>query len=184
MKVDLRPLRAERGATLVVTFDEPVASDTDDVPLVGPVTGSLTLTNLGSVLRVEGRLETDADVVCDRCAHPFRQRLRAQVHDDLNWSPIGDGGAETDYLIAGGDTVVLDGDALAREALILALPMVFRCDPECQGLCDRCGADLRLQPCTCEDRSKNARGAERDPRDPRFHALVGWRAQRVSGPSG
>jgi uncharacterized protein len=151
MIVDLRPLRAERGATLLVTCHESVASQIPDIPFGEPVSGELTLCNLGSVLRVTGRIRTDVELICDRCARPFRHRLEAGVDEDIDWS----GGSE--FIGGDGAALWLDVGALAREMLVVALPMVALCDEACAGLCDRCGADLSAGACAC-------RAAVPDPR--------------------
>ncbi|MDI6772376.1 MAG: DUF177 domain-containing protein [bacterium] len=143
MRVDLRSLRAERGATLVVSCSEPVASGVAEMPFVGPVLGTLALANLGPSLRVEGRLVTRVDLVCDRCAAPFRAVVEAPVNEDLAW----DGG---EFLVTAQGSTVLDVDALAREMLLLALPMPAYCRPDCPGLCGNCGADLNAGRCACE----------------------------------
>jgi uncharacterized protein len=167
MMVDLRQLRAEPGTTLVVTCDEPVSSQIADVPFAEPVEGELTLTNLGLVLRVTGHLGTHVELVCDRCARPFQYPLRATVREELDW-----GGADG-FIHVGGQTVELDLTALAREELVLALPMSARCRPDCEGLCGRCGADRRDGACQCEIETPDPRLAplaalrdvvEREPR--------------------
>jgi uncharacterized protein len=151
MMVDLRQLRAEQGATLVVTCDEPVSSQIADVPFVEPVEGELTLTNLGVVLRVTGQLGTQVELVCDRCARPFRHRLQVTVREELDW-----GGADG-FIYTDGQAVGLDVTALAREELVLALPMSARCRHDCEGLCDRCGADLRDGTCQCGPQTPDPR---------------------------
>lgn len=143
VRMDLRALRAERGAALVVSCSEPMASGIVEMPFVGPVEGTLSLTNLGPSLRVEGRLVTRVDLVCDRCAAPFRAVVEAPVYEDLAW----DG---EEFLAAAQGTTVLDVDALAREMLLLALPTPARCHPDCPGLCGKCGADLNAGRCACE----------------------------------
>ena len=144
MIVDLRRLRAERGATLLVACDETVASQIPDLPFDEPVTGELTLVNLGSVLRVTGHVGTSVELVCDRCARSFRHRLQADVREELDWAVGGD------FIAGDGSTLTLDAAALIREMLVVELPMVARCDEACPGLCDHCGADLRNGPCACQ----------------------------------
>ena len=144
MIVDLRRLRAERGATLLVACDETVASQIPDLTFDEPVTGELTLANLGSVLRVTGHVGTSVELVCDRCARSFRYRLQADVREDLDWAVGGD------FIRGDGSTLTLDAGALIREMLVVGLPMVARCDEACPGLCDHCGADLRNGPCACQ----------------------------------
>ncbi len=151
MTVDLRPLRAERGATLVVACHEAIQSQIADVPFSEPVDGKLVLTNLGGVLRVDGRLVTHVELACDRCARPFRYRLEAAVLEEFDWE-----GADA-LIVTEGGAVTLDLQGLAREQLLLALPMTTRCDDACEGLCDRCGAELRGGGCTCRDKREDPR---------------------------
>ena len=168
MRIDLRPLRVERGATLVLDVHESVASGLDDVRFLTPVDGSLTLLNLGSAVRVDGGLSATVELTCDRCARAFHYGLKATVHDDLDWAGTDDG-----FLEVVGDAVTLDVDALSREALVLELPMVSLCDSDCKGLCDQCGADLRIEPCRCAHRASDT--GERTTADPRLSPLAGWR---------
>jgi uncharacterized protein len=183
-KVDLRQLRAERGAVLVVACHELVASHIDEIPFPEPVEGTLTLVNLGPVLRVDGRLHTPIDLVCDLCVTRFPYRLEAVVEEELDWGPVpgprGPRAAASDsdeFLVHAGESVFLDVEALARDALVLALPMVARCSPDCRGLCPQCGANLRLDPCRCET------AAETTAADPRLRPLAGWHKDHPSSGS-
>ncbi len=47
------------------------------------------------------------------------------------------------------DDFVVDVAALAREALVLALPLRLLCDPSCRGLCPGCGNPLASVECSC-----------------------------------
>jgi uncharacterized protein len=178
MKVDLRFLRAERGGRLDVECHEPIASQIDDVPFTEPVQGALTLANLGAVLRVDGHVHTVARLICDRCATVFHHSLNAVIEEEIAWDEATAPGATIDdagtYLLRVGDGIFLDVGALARDALVVALPMVARCSPDCRGLCPRCGANLRLEPCACSAE------AERDTIDPRLELLAVWQKARSS----
>jgi uncharacterized protein len=165
MIVDLGPLRAERGATLVVACNDIVASQIPDLPFDEPVTGELTLANLGGVLRVTGHVDTSVGLVCDRCTRRFRYHLHADIGENLDWAGGGD------FIVGSGPTLMLNAGALVREMLVMALPMVARCDENCIGLCGRCGADLRNGPCGCESEAQDERLAPlarlREPREGR-----------------
>jgi uncharacterized protein len=52
------------------------------------------------------------------------------------------------------------GDAV-REEVVLAVNPYVVCDPDCRGLCPKCGANLNEGPCGCTD----------DETDPRWAAL-------------
>jgi uncharacterized metal-binding protein YceD (DUF177 family) len=178
---DLRVLRAERGAVRAIPCHHIVTSGVADVPFAEPVEGRLVLTNLGSVLRVEGTLATHVELVCDLCAAPFRHLLTVAVDEEFPWSgsPEEPGGPAPDsYLVGSGEGLMLDLGALVREALVLGLPMVARCRPDCLGLCARCGAELHVGPCAC-----GRSGIETDEDavssiDPRLVPLASWQGSR------
>ena len=65
---------------------------------------------------------------------------------------------------AQGSDDVVDLEPLIRDALLLELPAVPLCRPDCQGLCPRCGVDHNLTSCDCVD-------AEPDPRWAALRAL-------------
>jgi uncharacterized protein len=47
------------------------------------------------------------------------------------------------------EDLVVDVDALVREAVILALPGQVLCAPSCKGLCAQCGQELNVRDCEC-----------------------------------
>ena len=160
MIVDLHQLRAEPGAVLVVSYHETIASQVAEVAFTDPVDGEFTLTNLGAVLKVSGWVRTRVELTCDRCARPFPYHLAAEVDEELPWDE------DDPVLVAGGAGIGLDLGGLAREELVLALPMVAHCREGCEGICERCGADRRDGRCQCAD----------EPAAGRLQPLAGLRA--------
>ncbi len=160
MIVDLHRLRAERGAVLVVSYHERLASQIAEVPFTDPVDGEFTLTNLGAVLKVSGWVRTQVELRCDRCARPFPYHLAAAVDEELAWDE------DDPVLVPAGGSIGLDLSGLAREELVLALPMVVHCRETCEGICERCGADRRDGRCRCPD----------DPAPTRLQPLAALRA--------
>jgi uncharacterized protein len=55
----------------------------------------------------------------------------------------------------------LDLEDAVREEVVLAMEPYVVCDPECKGLCPKCGTDLNEETCDC---------SENEP-DPRWAAL-------------
>ncbi len=52
---------------------------------------------------------------------------------------------------------------VVREQVLLSLPSRTLCKPDCKGLCPRCGQNLNLAKCSCDEA----------PADPRWNALAG-----------
>jgi len=87
---------------------------------------------------------------CRRCLRPVNGELAADVCEVYERAPRGHGDDEP----AGIDTYILTGDVvdlapLARDAVLLELPLAPLCRDDCAGLCATCGADLAEGPCGC-----------------------------------
>jgi uncharacterized protein len=123
----------------------------------------------GSAVHVEVRLESLNEgavakgVVeapwagsCRRCLTPVTGTLRSEVLEVFEAQPTE------------GETLLLDGDRIdlepvAREAVLLELPIAPLCREDCRGLCPTCGADRNEVDCDCDD----------VPADPRWGGLEG-----------
>jgi uncharacterized protein len=56
----------------------------------------------------------------------------------------------------------LDLEPLAREAIVLELPLAPLCRPDCAGLCPTCGAELNAGTCGCAEPTADPRWAALD----------------------
>lgn len=116
---------------------------------------------------VTGVVEAPWVAECRRCLAPARGRVRMQVRE--LFQPGGD--PETTYPLVGDQ---LDLEPLARDAVVLELPLAPLCRADCRGLCPTCGADRNLEGCGCEEVQ----------RDPRWAALDALREQPGPGEAG
>jgi len=118
-------------------------------------------------IRVVGDFSTEIEARCARCVEPVPTKIGGDF--DLLYRPLGvDAGkdersiseAETEIGYYSGDGIELQ-DVL-REQVLLALPAKIVCSESCRGLCARCGKNLNVESCACEE----------DPPDPRWAALA------------
>jgi uncharacterized protein len=94
---------------------------------------------------------------CRRCLAPVGGTVAAEVRE--MYRPAGaEEDAEETYLLG---TDHLDLRPLARDAILLELPLAPLCRPDCAGLCPTCGVDRNQVDCHCEE----------SPVDPRWAAL-------------
>lgn len=127
----------------------------------------------GEEVRVRGRITTEAELLCDRCAAP--QRAPLEVEFDTRFIPRSVAAGETENVelltedmgLAAYEGDAVDVDELVREQILLALPSRNLCREDCKGLCQKCGADLNAGQCSCEQ----------GERDPRWAALADWKKQ-------
>lgn len=149
LRVDLGRLGRE-GPALVearVPADDELWQDTG-VTWNGPVEVRLRASFAGSgevVVRgtVKGRLSQE----CRRCLDPLETGFDEEI--TVVFVSSEDAHRDEDEYVFGGTGADLDLSGAVREEVILAINPYVVCDPECKGLCPRCGADLNEGPCGC-----------------------------------
>jgi uncharacterized protein len=109
-------------------------------------------------VQLTGRAATEIRPVCARCGEPFRAPLTAEI--DLTCTPGtyafgADSYQESDEGIVYYRHDEIDLSEIAREQVLLALPMRHLCKEECLGLCPVCGANLNLGEHACKKAAHN-----------------------------
>ncbi len=152
MRIDVAAL--EIGQVRRAAFDEVVDSKTEDLAFDTPVRGDVEVDRTAQTLRLRGRLQTTAPLVCGRCLTQYRQDLAIAVEEEVlvggSAAPRDGALRPEDFVVPLGPDLVLDVTEAVRQHLLLAVPMVPICRPECRGLCPRCGKNLNEQDCGCE----------------------------------
>ena len=109
----------------------------------------LHLESVNGGIAVRGELSMEWSDQCSRCLKPV-QGVATTVVNELYQQVVTDPDA---YEIVGEQ---LDLSPMVREVLLLELPTLPLCTPECPGLCTVCGADLALAPCNCAPVEKSS----------------------------
>lgn len=92
---------------------------------------------------------------CRRCLASVSGELHCHVTEVFERSPD----PEQTYPLAGDQ---LDLEPLARDAVVLELPLAPLCSEGCLGLCPTCGADLNEGACGCQAEVGDPRWAALD----------------------
>ena len=161
MRVNLSDIRKEG---LDLDFNE-TAKDLDleypDTGFEGEIHTSVHLARLGDNVMVTGETAAGLVLECARCLKPFRVPLRLDLKSLFSPSSgTGTAGGkeaevsedEMEYHFSG---KTLDLGDLIREQILLAMPMVPVCRPDCKGLCGVCRKDLNLEECVCHTEEKD-----------------------------
>ncbi len=98
--------------------------------------------------------------VCSRCAIAVGGSLVAPLDERF----VPGGGTEVDEEAYPITEDAIDLGEMGREALLVDLPLLPLCKPDCQGLCPTCGVDRNEETCSCQA-----------PIDPRWGALEALR---------
>jgi len=159
LKVDLGRL-AREGSVLVearVPADDPMWKDSG-VRWTGPVDVEVRVSWAGSgEIVARGRVDGELRQECRRCLEPvsneFREDLTMVFVTREAEADSEEGGAFV-YNPGAGE---LDLSEAVREEVVLTMNPYVVCDPECPGLCPKCGANLKEGDCGCTE-------TETDPR--------------------
>lgn len=124
------------------------------VPEGTPVHLELQIESVNEGVVVKGTTAAPWVGECRRCLRPVGATLSAPILEVYEASPVE---GETQPLLG----AQIDIEPVAREAVLLELPLAPLCREECAGLCPQCGADRNETACSCLS----------DGRDPRWAGL-------------
>lgn len=167
MIIDLAALRLSKAPLLVNRSFKKDDFEFEDetMELRGPVQADLRVTVSDERFQVQGTVAAGLTLTCCRCACRFswdtEKSFAVEYWPDKTEE---DDEIELDYddLDVGfyvGDK--FDLREVILEQMLIDIPMKPVCKEECKGLCERCGADLNYEECTCKESRI----------DPRFEAL-------------
>jgi uncharacterized protein len=147
------------------------APDGTGVDLHGDVVGRVELTNSGKVIVARGNVAGAGTLSCARCLKRFPWTFEVEFTENCALRQIDDpavyGTAEDEEdLVPIADEDWIDLSELVRQLITLEVPLQPLCDPECRGLCPRCGAALDTEACRCG-------GDAFDPRWSKLKELLG-----------
>lgn len=130
------------GTSRDFDFDLPAVEVSDDVDLAF-LRGVLNLTRISQGLYLEGRLETQISMECDRCLTVLEHPLQIEPKELLYFPPQPAG----DPVLSVPETGILDLKPLLREYFVVGMPMHPLCRPDCKGLCPECGGNRNETVC-------------------------------------
>lgn len=130
-------LLADPGRRRTVDVDAAVDWAVGSSRVDTPISGALVLQGMSGGVFVSGSVTTGALHVCTRCLRDFRRQFTVEVQELV-------GGEDPEYPL---DQDIADLEAVLRDAVLLVIPTLPLCDPECRGLCATCGADLNTGAC-------------------------------------
>lgn len=138
--------------------------DVGEAGIVGAVAADIEISRLREELRIRGDLRFHAERACARCLETAATDFVAQLEVLVR----GRNARETEEAPEG--VIFHEGEGFSlleevRQALLLELPVVALCSPDCQGLCPHCGGNRNRGECQCKEQGSG---------DPRWHALKDW----------
>ena len=115
--------------------------DVIGVPEGADVQLDLRLESVLEGVVVSGTVRVPLAGECVRCLDSITEALETEFAE-LFVHPGSEGDEETHWI----EDDAVDLDPVVRDAVVLALPLQPVCEPDCPGLCSRCGARLADDP--------------------------------------
>jgi len=148
MKIDISDIIKVDGASLNVEFNEPISdlnSIIDEFEFNNPVGFKGNITNVSSILKLNGRLETEYKAKCFRCLKDIDCKIDLVVKENFVES-----GKNADYEAYTYEGNLVELDKVLIDNIFLSLPMKQVCSEDCKGLCPICGCNLNEEVCNCK----------------------------------
>ena len=165
MNIDLNSFEREKAIDETLPV-EAIDLELANARIAAPIEVKGKAVKTSGIVAITGRLTGAVEIDCDRCLDPVEKPIDIEL--DLEFVP--------DQQVADEANLELHSDDMkrdqiwgseiglsdiAREQILLDLPQQFFCKDDCRGLCEKCGTNLNLNDCDCED----------DEIDPRWAAL-------------
>jgi uncharacterized protein len=148
-------LKGPTGSARRLDLFEDISGIDDDLVILSPVTGPITLIRTADGILVTGSLVTDVELECRRCLEPFAAPVEMEIEEEFHPSVDIQTGAKIPVADTEEDATtidehhVLDLTEVVRQAIFLAIPMSPLCRADCAGLCPLCGQNLNEGQCQC-----------------------------------
>lgn len=148
MQLDLKQVFQQEGARLPIDLSLDFSAEEvyGAKPYVEPVKITGRVENQDSVVVLRYRAEALYARECDRCLDFTSRALVFDFEHIVMSEPMND---DSDELIFAPDFRI-DLDKTVWEDILLSTPTRFLCDPECKGLCPKCGGNLNNTACGCD----------------------------------
>ncbi|MGD2207033.1 MAG: DUF177 domain-containing protein [Anaerolineae bacterium] len=150
-------LRGPRGACREFDLNADIRDLDPELEPVRPLTGSITLMRTSQGILATGEMWTTLRTACRRCLEPCDMDVEFKLEEEfhptmhIDGSPVDDvPEKDRDEALLIDEHQILDLSEVVRQALWLTGPEQALCDPECQGLCPRCGGNRNQGECQCK----------------------------------
>lgn len=171
MKLDLTTLLKNETDVISISFDfeEPKINYYGEIiEFVDPVKVLGEAKRIGDQFFLEMEIKVSMATHCARCLKEVSKSLLIKTFDEL--LPISkEKDIEQDENVYFYNSHHIDLMAYSREQLLVNLPYKTICQEDCAGICTRCGRDLNIESCVCDQTVEDEENL-----DPRLAQLSDW----------
>lgn len=153
------------GFRLHKVHAETLGSLSNEATIISPITGEVKLLCVGQNILATGLLTATVEKPCGRCVEPFATSITIDLEEEFypsvdmatGLSVLASPDADRTNLID--EQHILDLQEVVRQEFLLAAEVRRYCQPDCLGLCPRCGQNRNIEPCDCSTEVIDSRWA-------------------------
>jgi len=154
MRIELENLEGGKGDFAHVYNPDDLNPVDERVQLSAPATVNGKVRLAGNEVFVNGHVDTQAQVECDRCLKPVEIPVSADFElEYISGSEYETSSAaeltEAEMSVSVFDGKAIDVDEIVKEQILLAVPTRMLCREDCKGICPECGTDRNKGECNC-----------------------------------
>jgi len=127
----------------------------EDVLFSEPVKLDITISSIGEILNLDGKLSAELVFTCSRCLESFTYHVDLEIHEKFS-NKLNDN--DEDIILFDSESINITN--IIENNIVMALPMKKLCNEECKGLCPNCGTNLNIHSCNCNNSDIDIRLAE------------------------
>lgn len=150
MKLDVSELLKKERAVkeLHLEVNEKSFYDgSETIQLLEPIKLDGALTKSGDILTLNCAIHAVLELTCSRCLQKFGYSVDMTIEEEFTNSEKANKDDEIIFI----DSDTIDITEIIENNIILTLPIKRLCKEDCKGLCQRCGINLNLSTCQCEN---------------------------------
>lgn len=154
MRIELENLNGGKGDFARIYQPEDLGPVDERIRLIAATAVSGKVRRSGNQVFVNGHVDAQAQVECDRCLKPVEFPVSADFSLDYitgseyESSPVAEL-TEDLMSVSVFDGTAIDTDEVVKEQILLAVPTRMLCRDDCKGFCSECGTDRNTGNCDC-----------------------------------
>jgi uncharacterized protein len=140
----------------LIRFDDEIVSLSKHLQLSGLLEKKIVQVD------ITGEISGEIALICSRCLENSSKKIENTFKISFVTQEYFTTETEAELKEEDLDVSLYDGETidlieLAREQMLLEVPMHFVCKVDCKGLCPKCGGNLNNQTCSCETKEIDPR---------------------------
>ena len=149
MVIDINPILKGEKNEIEVNYDLKINDDIGDVSFPDAFFVKGNVKDMAGYIALSLEADVKYSTNCARCLIPLKETMLVTFNKTVVTEEIALRNEDNDDYIISKDGFV-DADEALIEQILLELPLRHLCKDDCKGLCQKCGANLNVESCSCD----------------------------------